>query len=156
MFQKTMIKPVYPENCKSCQKDISCNLCSDFLCKKCSVVVDNVVCCRPCSASIRDDISLLNYFLYWHEHNENKIPNKHEISEIVGSSKKTCWIEFEDSVCIGIIRIWSSGEIEIEVHTIKGDDIYYNLYRIVDNTNEIDEFLSYVYANHTKNYGHKI
>ncbi len=151
-----MINPVYSEDCKECEsnKDNNlCSLCSDHVCEKCRVVINESTCCRPCSAS--NDLNLLNSFLAWHKNNTESLPLNHKLFDIVGfSEKKSCRVEFEDSKWIGGVTIWTSGEIEAEAILISDEKTYFNLYRIVNDVEELDEFLNDVYDYHAINYGY--
>jgi hypothetical protein len=153
-----MISPVYNENCKECKTNTGntfCNLCSDPVCEKCRVVINELNCCRPCSASLRNDLNLLKSFLEWHRNNKDKLPQKYSLFDIVGfHEKQSCRVEYEDSKWIGGVTIWSSGEIEAEAIVVSNENKYFNLYRIVDDVEELNEFLNGVYDYHAVNYGY--
>jgi hypothetical protein len=61
-----MLSAIYEENCSDCKSDLECHLCREPLCEVCAVQVDDEQCCRPCSASIRNDETLVSYFVEWH------------------------------------------------------------------------------------------
>mgnify|MGYP006282971351 CR=1 FL=1 len=154
-----MISPVYNENCKECKSNTDnafCDLCAEPVCDKCRVVINESQCCRPCSASLRNDFGLLESFLEWHKNNKGKLPQKYSLFDIVGvPEKQSCRVEYENSKWIGGITIWPpSGEIEAEAILISNEEIYFNLYRIVDDVEELNEFLNDVYDYHAVNYGY--
>ena len=146
-----MLSHIYEEKCSNCKKDLECHLCRDSLCKLCAVVVEGKACCRPCSASLRNDVNLVSIFIKWHSLNNlgevklAKLPTS--ISHKYQKGHTFSVAEFETKNILGSITYRSDAQCDVDaINTVTGEAVFME-YRILVNENEINEFLQSVYSN---------
>ena len=127
-----------------------CHLCREPLCEACAVQVDGEQCCRPCSASIRNDERLVSYFVEWHR-TENlggivltKSPELLYHQYKKGSTFAVA--EFETDNVIGSVTFRSDAQCDADAIAVTSEQPLFTEYRILVNEREIDEFLTSVYA----------
>ena len=147
---KSMLSAIYEESCSNCVSDLECKLCRESLCEACAVQVDGEQCCRPCSASIRNDERLVSYFVEWHQTKNlgdielTKSPKllEHQFEE--GTTFSVA--EFESDQVIGSVTFRSDAQCDVEAIGISSEQSLFAEYRVLVNEREIDEFLTSVYA----------
>lgn len=145
-----MLSAIYEEKCSGCKRDLECHLCTELLCETCAVQVNGKQCCRPCSASIRNDESLVSHFIQWHRKaslgnvalSKPPILVSHEYK--IGSTFSVA--EFEGEDIIGSITFRSDAQCDADAIFISSEKSVFNEYRILVSKSEIDEFLASVYA----------
>jgi hypothetical protein len=146
-----MLSAIYEEKCSGCKRDIECHLCTEVLCKACAVQVEGEQCCRACSASITNDESLVAYFIEWHSWASlgnvalSKSPTLVTDEYKIGSTFSVA--EFEGENVIGSVMFRSDAQCDADALFISSELPVFNEYRILVSKNEIDEFLTSVYAN---------
>ncbi|MCL6417727.1 hypothetical protein MIB92_18855 [Aestuariirhabdus sp. Z084] len=108
-------------------------------------------CCRPCSASIRNDESLVSFFIEWHRSANlgdvalSKPPTliTHKYKE--GSTFSIA--EFEGKDMLGSVTFRSDAQCDVDAICISTEKPIFNEYRILVNESEIAKFLDSLYAN---------
>lgn len=146
-----MLNSIYEENCSDCKRDLICHLCRDALCESCAVQVGGENCCRPCSVSIRNDESLVSYFVEWHRSAElgnielSKPPTLLAHKYQKGSTFSVA--EFEGEDILGSVTFRSDAQCDADAICISTEKEIFNEYRILVSETELDEFLKSVYAN---------
>lgn len=144
-----MLSPIYEEKCSDCQRNLECQLCKTPLCESCTVIVKRTVCCRPCSVSIRNDKSLVSYFVEWHKSNNLegvkllKLPTMVSYQYDEGSTFSV--VEFKSKNIIGSVRLRSDAQCDADEMNIITEETIFNEYRILVNNTEINDFLQSVY-----------
>lgn len=145
-----MLSPIYEKNCSNCNSDLECHLCREPLCELCAVQVDGKQCCRPCSASIRNDESLVSYFVNWHSSANfsdivlSKSPEMVQHKYKKGSTFSV--VEFEAKNIIGSIVFRSDAQCDADAMVVNTEQPFFTEYRILVSEREIDEFLTSLYA----------
>ncbi|PWQ95666.1 hypothetical protein [Leucothrix arctica] len=145
-----MLNAIYEENCSNCKGDLECHFCRETLCEKCMIQAEGKHCCRPCSASIRNDKALVAYFVEWHRTaNLGAITLLKPPILVVSEFKKGSLFsvaEFENENIIGSITLRSDGQSDAEAMDIDSGKALFTEYRILVNEREIEEFLTSLYA----------
>ncbi len=148
---KAMLSHIYEEKCNNCTKDIKCHLCKDFMCKSCTVMVEDKACCRPCSASLRNDENLVCYFIRWHSLNNFRGVKLTKVPTLILHKHKKgntfSVVEFQAKNIIGSIIYRSDAQCDVDAINTKTGNAVFIEYRILVNDIEINEFLQSVYHN---------
>ena len=146
-----MLRASEEEKCNSCDSNLECHFCSTNLCDACAVQIEDNQCCRLCSTSIRNDEYLVAHFIDRHHKASlgnitlSKLPTllKHEYR--LGSTFSV--VEFVGKDIMGSVTFRSDAQCDAEAILISTDKPVFNEYRILISKNEIDEFLTSIYAN---------
>lgn len=147
---KFMLSAIYDEKCSNCKSDLECHFCGESACDVCAVQVNGVQCCRPCSASIRNDDGLVCYFVEWHRTAKlggialTKFPKLVQHKYKKGSTFSVA--EFETENVIGSVTFRSDAQCDADAIVVTTEQTLFTEYRILVSEREIDEFLTSVYA----------
>jgi hypothetical protein len=116
-----------------------------------AVQVDGELCCRPCSASIRNDERLVSYFVEWHHKKSLDGVVLTKIPELLHHQYKKdstfSVAEFESDGVIGSVTFRSDGQYDADAIAVSLEQPLFTEYLILVSEKEIDEFLTTIYAN---------
>lgn len=126
---------------------IRCELCGDDTKPSEIAVVDGKTCCRPCSASIRSDFTLVDQFVSWHgdlpiaEMKMTRYPERTEFRPGLFGAVA----EFELPDILGSITMRADGQCDSDALRVSTGEQILCSYAILINPAEVSDHLSATY-----------
>ena len=128
------------------QDTMRCSLCGEQFEATETVVVGNQRCCRPCSVSIRSDLSLLDRFVAWHDQpdvSELRVTRKPIATEF----SPGIWVaivEFELPDLAGSISMRADGQCDVDYLRLSTEVGTFS-YAILGTVDEVTDHLTQTY-----------
>ena len=125
---------------------IRCSLCGGQFKASETLMVGDQLCCRPCSVSIRSDLSLLDRFVAWHDEptvNDMRVTRKPIASEVMPGIWAAV-VEFELADVIGSISMRADGQCDVDYLRTSTDKGAFT-YAILATATEVEEHLVATY-----------
>jgi hypothetical protein len=124
-----------------------CDLCGDTIDRSEIALVGDKRCCRPCSASIRSDLSLIDAFVEWHHESTDiamritRMPSRTEFRP----GRYGAVVEFEASDILGSISMREDGQCDADVIRQSTGEQVLCTYAILITPQEVRDHLSATY-----------